>query len=106
MAFIVSFPMIYLIYSGAFGKNLGYFPSVLPSGKAFLLALFVGLLIPLISSIEPIKRGLGVNLTESLNATRNKAKGLVISIVDNKALEITPYLFNGTVAVISGISVY
>jgi len=58
LAFILSFPLIYFIYANIMGDDLGYMPSVAPSGWATLNALFIGIVIPFSSSIVPIKRGL------------------------------------------------
>ena len=106
LAFIVSFPTIYVLYSIVLGENLGYMPSVVPSGWATLNALFLGLIIPLFSSIIPIKRGLATNLTETLDVTRSKNKGASITIVDGKMLNTLPYLLYGSIAVSLGITVY
>ena len=106
LAFIVSFPTIYVLYSIVLGENLGYMPSVVPSGWATLNALFLGLIIPLFSSIIPIKRGLATNLTETLDVTRSKNKGALITIIDGKMLNTLPYLLYGSIAVSLGITVY
>ena len=106
LAFIVSFPTIYVLYSTVLGENLGYMPSVVPSGWATLNALFLGLIIPLFSSIIPIKRGLATNLTETLDVTRSKNKGALITIIDGKMLNTLPYLLYGSIAVSLGITVY
>ena len=92
LAMILSFPIIYALYAMLLEYNLGYIPSVVPSGAAVLNALFIGLLIPFLSSIVPIRRGLSVNLTEALDVSRSKSKGALISIVNQKALFIGPYL--------------
>ena len=105
-AFTLSLPIIYFIYASLIGDSLGYMPSILPSGKATLNALFVGLVIPLASSIIPIRQGLKANLTETLNVTRSKSKGILVSLVDNKAINVVPYMVFGTVAVSLGIIIY
>ena len=58
------------------------------------------------SSIVPIRRGLSVNLTDALDVSRSKSKGADITIVDNKALTVGPYLLFGSLAVIFGVAVY
>ena len=105
-AFIVSFPMIYLIYASLLSDNLGYMPSIFPSFLGVSWALFIGVVIPVVSSIVPIRRGLSANLTETLDVNRSKSKGAEISIVDNKAISIAPYILQGTVAVVTGVIVY
>ena len=106
LAMILSFPIIYAMYAILLEDDLGYIPSVVPSGAAVFNALFIGLLIPFMSSIVPIRRGLSVNLTDALDVSRSKSKGADISIVDNKALTIGPYLLFGSLAVIFGVAVY
>ena len=106
LAFIFSFPIIYWLYATIMGDVLGYMPSIFPSGMATFNALFIGIIIPICSSIVPIKRGLSANLNETLNATRSRTKGALISIIDNKVLNIVPYLLYGFVAVCFGIIVY
>ena len=105
-AFIVSFPMIYVIYSWIFSSDLGYMPSVVPTGNAVFWAFWIGILIPLVSSIVPIRRGLSANLTETLDVTRSKTKGTIITTFNNKAINIAPYLFKGSLAVANGVIVY
>ena len=69
-------------------------------------ALFVGVLIPLLSSIIPIKRGLSANITETLDISRSKNKGVLLTVIDNKVLKTVPFLAQGSIAVIFGIMVY
>ena len=105
-AFALSFPLIYVLFSTISSNDLGYMPSVAPSGQATLNALFIGVLIPLLSSIVPIKRGLNANLTETLDTSRSKTKGAIITISDAKAINVAPYLLFGTISVVLGIVVY
>lgn len=106
LAFLFSFPTIYIMYSSLFKSSLGYMPSVVPSGTAVGSALFVGLLIPFVSSIIPIRRALSGSLTDALNVTRSKTPGVLISFVDNRTKDVIPYLLLGSVAVVFGISIY
>ena len=105
LGFIISFPMIYLVFTQLM-SDLGYIPSVTPSWQAVLIALFVGLFIPLVSSIVPIKRSLSKNLTETLDTSRGKTKGTLVSVYNTKALDITPYMLFGSIAVAMGMTVY
>ena len=73
IGFTVSIPLIYFLYSVLFKSSLGYMPSVLPTLGATLRAVFVGLLIPLLSSIVPIRRVLSADLTDALNTERSKS---------------------------------
>ena len=58
LGFIAAFPVIYFMFSVLFESSLGYMPSIVPSGGSVAIALFVGVLIPFLSSIIPIKRAL------------------------------------------------
>ena len=106
LAFLCSFPLIYYIFSTMIGDDLGYMPSILPSGKAILIALFLGVAIPFASSIVPIRRGLAANLNDTLSSTRSKTKGALVSVIDTKVLNIVPYLLYGSLAVCLGVLVY
>lgn len=106
LAFTLSFPFIAIIYSVLLKENLGYMPSVVPSWRAVFNALIIGLLIPLFSSIIPIRRGLNANLNETLDQTRSKSKSTIITLTNNKMLDTLPFLFQGALSVILGIFVY
>jgi len=94
------------MYASLFKSSLGYVPSIVPSWSAVLGALFVGLLIPMLSSIIPIRRALSNSLTDALNVTRGKSPGVLISFIDNRTKDLVPYLLFGSVAVIFGIGIY
>ena len=70
LGFILALPCIYMIYSILFSDDLGFMPSVAPDGYATLQALIIGICIPVLSSIIPIKRALSKNLTDALNTQR------------------------------------
>ena len=67
LGFIISVPAIYLIYMILFTADMGFHPTVVPDWYATIQALCIGILIPMISSIIPIKRALSKNLTDALN---------------------------------------
>jgi hypothetical protein len=52
-----------------------------PTLIAILNAVFVGVFIPFISAVLPIKEALGKNLNEALDYTRSKTKGVIITII-------------------------
>ena len=106
LGFAVAVPLIYLLYSELFEATLGYMPSIMPSLGAILRAVFVGILIPLLSSIIPIKRALSADLTDALNVHRSKNKGVVVTLVDMKTKDLLPFLLSGSVAVLFGIAIY
>ena len=106
LGFGLSIPLIYFLYAGLFESSLGYMPSIMPSPGAILRSIFIGLFIPLVSSIIPIKRALQTNLNDALNVNRSKNKGTLIEIVDKRVTNMAPYLLFGTVAVLFGIAIY
>ena len=63
-AFVSSVPLLYTVYH--FMGNEVFDVSPLPAGNACLLALVIGLLIPALSAIIPIRRALSKNLNESI----------------------------------------
>ena len=67
LGFLFALPCIYATYSLLFSDDLGFMPSIAPDGFATLQALALGILIPMISSIIPIKRALSKNLNDALN---------------------------------------
>jgi hypothetical protein len=52
---------------------MGIQKTVLPSTYAVVQALIIGLVIPLVSSIAPIKNALSKNLNDSLDTNRSKS---------------------------------
>ena len=62
-AFVLSIPFLYLTFY--FAGN-GYETSPIPTNKSCCLAIVVGLLIPSISAIIPIRKALSKNLNEAI----------------------------------------
>lgn len=69
-------------------------------------ALFLGLLIPALSSIIPIRAALSKSLNESLNTQRSRTTGVIVNILDASEQNIVPYILFGTLSVTFGISIY
>ena len=65
--FILSFPALGIIDNLVFSDDMGIQKSVLPSNYAVYQALAIGLVIPLLSSIIPIRNALSKNLNDSLD---------------------------------------
>jgi len=106
LGFALSIPCIWLVYSALFTEDLGFRPSIIPGWYATIQALAIGILIPLFSSIIPIKRALSKNLMEALNVQRSKNPGIVISFTDNESKNLLPYVLFGTISVLFGVSIY
>lgn len=106
MGFICCVPSLFFLYQVLFTEDLGFQPSLVPEGSAVALALSLGFLIPLLSSIVPIQSALSQNLNDSLNVNRNKSSGVLIQIFDQSKANVVPYVIFGLIAVIYGISIY
>lgn len=55
----LSIPLLVVVYTQVFGESLGNGFTPVPSGIAFVYALFVGLFIPLFSATVPVMSVLG-----------------------------------------------
>ena len=62
-------------------------------------------MIPLVSSIVPIRLALAKNLNESLNANRSKSKGVLVTTEDGST-KTGPYLLFGGISVLAGMSIF
>lgn len=99
-------PFTALIYGVIFTEDMGFSTSLTPSSGSVFKALFIGLIIPVVSSIVPIRRALSQNLTEALRPVRNKTSGVQITFTNNKKANILPYLVFGSISVAFGASIY
>ena len=106
LGFALSVPCILGVWSILFSDTSGFQPSVIPSLSASLQALAIGLLIPTLSSIIPIRRAISKSLTDSLTTQRAKLSGVVVTVTENSNKNIVPFLTFGTIAVLFGISIY
>ena len=104
--FLIALPCIYFVFKLLFGDELGFIPAIAPSSVATIEALALGILIPVLSSIIPIRRALSKNLNDSLSTQRSKQSGVLISFIDNSKKNLVTYVLFGLVTVIFGISVY
>lgn len=69
-------------------------------------ALFIGVVIPLISSILPIRVSLGWNLTDALDVQRSKTRALYISISRRGSTNNAFYIMTGTLLVGAAFALY
>lgn len=74
--------------------------------KSTVEAIALGLLIPLVSSLVPIKIALSKNLNDSLDANRSKTKGSIVTVSDSNRPDLISYFIFGSLGVIAGISIY
>ncbi len=106
LGFVLSVPCLAGVWSILFAGVQGYQLSIIPNFLASMQALALGLLIPMVSSIIPVKRALSKTLSDSLTSQRSNKSGVKVSIVDNKTKNTSSYLLFGTVAVLFGVSIY
>ena len=103
MAYLSSYPCLYLIY-----KKLDLWQegvSIVPGAVATLEAIGIGLFIPILSAIIPIQRALGKTLSESLNTARSTLSGTFV-VIEDKAARMVPFLVFGILCVLAGITIY
>ena len=100
VGFIMSFPGLLALFSAVFSDDMGVDTRPLPSTYAVYQALFVGIIIPLLSSIAPIQSALKKNLNESLDIQRSKTQAMYVEILDPKTQNMGSYIVFGTVSVI------
>ena len=105
LGFGCSLPCIFLIYDLLFTSDLGFTPSIVPKTGAILQALAIGLLIPTMSAIIPIRRAIAVSLNDALNTNRKKSD-VHVSFTDSKKLDLLPYILFGSIAVGYGLTIY
>ena len=80
--------------------------SVVPSSKATLRAFLIGFIIPIASCIIPIVSALNKELARSLDLSRSKVDGVIISIKDTNKPQTLAYLTFGLLTVVYGVSIY
>ena len=106
LGFATSIPMMHFLYSILFTEDLGFKHSIYPETPAVIQALCLGLLIPAISAIVPIRRALSTNLTDALTPQRRKSSGVLVSIAEGNLETILSYVLFGAIGVIFGVSIY
>ena len=105
VGYAISLPCIKYLYGYLFSSSPNVNLSIIPTARATFLAIILGLVIPLLSSIIPIRSALSKNLNECLTSNRSKTSGVIITEV-NKNSAIGPYLLFGSISVVSGIAIY
>lgn len=79
IANILAFPFAYLILgfiSGIFKDFFGYSYDVKPTISSIFGGIFIGVLVPIVSSIAPIWGIIKNDLVENLNPIRNKTEAI------------------------------
>ena len=79
---------------------------VFPSSHLFIRAAFIGIVIPILSSIVPILQILKLNLIQALDYQRSKIQAVYVNVLLKGKRNVTFLLFLGIVAVAAGLSIY
>ncbi|TNV85125.1 hypothetical protein FGO68_gene1005 [Halteria grandinella] len=102
----LSFPALALCFIFVFTEKLEGAFAPIPSTYSIILAVSVGLLIPLFSSILPVIKVLGQNLNDAINYQRSRVKSTYVEILKANQVNIVPYLIFGCIATLYGFGVY
>ena len=76
--------------------------------RATVQALLIGVLIPTISAIIPIRAAMAKSLADSLSSGsgRSKLSGILVSFTDNRNPSVGPYVLFGALGLFYGSSIY
>ena len=104
--FIFAIAAIGGINTKLFDPDMGVEATPLPSSFAVLQAVFIGLVIPFLSSVVPIQTALSKNRNDSLDVMRSTSAAVMVGIIDPKKTNLTTYVVFGLVSVLYGMSIY
>lgn len=102
----LAFPMLALCFMFVFTEKLEGAFLPIPSTYSLILAISVGLLIPLLSSILPVLSILGQNLNDAINYQRSRVKSTYVEILKANKVNIGPYLIFGILTSLYGFGIY
>lgn len=83
--------------------------SVLLSPASIAVSTVLGIAVPVLAAILPIRKALGNNLRDSLDKRANKTKAILITIQRNEPGSIRgmePLIASGTVLIVAGFAIY
>ena len=106
LAFSLSFPTLAIVNHYMVKNASGYEVAPVPSAQASMLALALGLFIPAVSAVVPIRRALSQNLNEAINQQRGKNSGALVKIFDSNRGYILPFVMIGGIAALGGSTIY
>jgi len=109
-AIIIGLPLAQLLGLGVF-KVISHIASVdfpnLLTWQAVLVAAALGIIIPVISAILPIRSALMLNLADSIDSNRSKTKAVVVTINRSEQNHVSkPMLFVGLFLTFYGVGIY
>jgi len=101
-----SFMILLAISETVFKEQLGSELNYFVGPTALILSFCLGVFIPLISSIVPIRTALSQHLNEALDLNHSKTKGVTISISSvEKSVSWTTFSF-GVISILYGFLIY
>jgi ABC-type antimicrobial peptide transport system permease subunit len=77
-----------------------------PTWTALIRASVLGIIIPLISAIIPIREALSQNIIDALDYGKSKTKAVIMKIIDPNTQNAGIYILFGIISTIYGIAVY
>jgi hypothetical protein len=104
--YLLSILILWLVYSLLFNAAMGVKMAPIPTFMATFYALIVGLIIPILSSLYPMRIVLSKTLTDALNYSTSKTKAVFVKIIQAKNFDKKPYIVFGVISVIYGLSIY
>ncbi|CAI2376394.1 unnamed protein product [Moneuplotes crassus] len=105
-AFLCSFLILRVIYYYFFEQQLGLKMDPNPTYFAVCNAIMLGLVIPFVSSLIPIKNALSQNLNDALDFERSQTKAEVIEVINPSSKNIRIVLIIGAISAIYGFIIF
>ena len=85
IGYFLSYPCLYYIWDAIFkGRAADYNVGFVPTWQATVVSILLGVLIPLVSAIIPIKLALKKTLAENLDTSRARLSGVKISVKEGE----------------------
>jgi len=91
----LSFPSLAVINYLLLKPTMGISFAPVPSGSGFGWGIGIGILIPIFSSIVPLKVVLGKNLNDALDYSHSKTKAVFVKILRANQLQKDHILYLG-----------
>ena len=106
LAYIGVFPVLGAIYYYEFEVKLGLKLDPNPTQTAIINAIILGIFIPIVSALVPIKECLSKNLNDALDYTRSQSKAEIIHIIDPNQTNAGIYIIFGLLSTVYAVAVY
>lgn len=115
-SFLYVLPAISLAFAASYvllGQAATYFDNEysvkidrVPSLSSALQAVFIGSVIPLVSSFLPIRAALSRSITESMDVQKSKTQAIYVNILQKNRKDVTGLVIFGLIALSYGFSIY